>query len=72
MDLLEKLGVLICFLPPYSSDLNLTEELFSEVKYSLRANEHLTSEDLETPLLIAFSSVTAKDCQGWITHAGYC
>ena len=71
VELLENLGVLIYFLSPYSPDLNPIEELFSKVKSSLRANEHI-HEDLETLLLMAFSSVTPEDCQGWIRHAGYC
>ncbi len=69
-ELLESLGVLLYFLPPYSPDFNPIEELFSKVKLSLRANEHL-QEDLETLLLMAFLSVTPEDCKAWISHAGY-
>ena len=72
VELLESLGVLVYFLPPYSPDLNPIEELFSKIKAYLRANEHSIQEDLECLLLMAFSSVTAQDCQGWIRHAGYC
>lgn len=71
VELLESLGVLVYFLPPYSPDLNPIEELFSKIKSYLRANEHTIHKDLETLLLMAFSSVTAGDCQGWIRHAGY-
>ncbi len=68
--LLESLGVLIYFLPPYSPDFNPIEELFAKVKSSLKANEHL-QEDFKTLLLMAFSSVTPEDCKGWVKHAGY-
>ena len=69
---LEGLGVLVYFLPPYSPDHNPIEEAFSKVKYWLKANEHtMQHEDLETLLVMAFSSVTINDCIGWIQHAGY-
>ena len=69
---LEGLGVLVYFLPPYSPDLNPIEEMFSKVKYWLKGNEHtMQHEDLETLLTMAFASVTASDCRGWIQHAGY-
>ena len=71
VELLESLGVLVYFLPPYSPDLNPIEELFSKIKAYLRANEHTIHEDLESLLLMAFTSVTAQDCEGWIRHAGY-
>ena len=63
VELLESLGVLVYFLPPYSLDI---------IKSYLQANEHTIHENLETLLLMAFSSVTAGDCRGWIRHAGYC
>ena len=68
VELLENLGILVYFLPPYSPDLNPIE-LFSEIKSYLQANEHTVHEDLETLLLMTFSSATAEDCQGWIRHA---
>ena len=32
-------GAKLCFLPPYSPDLMPLEEVFSKVKYVLKANE---------------------------------
>lgn len=55
------------------SGLNpIGERFFSKIKAYLQANEHTIHEDLETLLLMAFSSVTTQDCHGWIRHAGYC
>ena len=69
---LEDLGVLVCFLPPYSPDMNPIEELFSKVKYVMKANEFdLEGQDLETCILSGFASVTADDCKKWIQHSGY-
>ena len=72
--LLEDLGVLVYFLSPYSPDMNPIEELFSQVKYSMKANEHaldLVGYDLETSILCSFASVTSNDCVSWIKHSGY-
>lgn len=66
--LLERLGVLVFYLPPYSPNFNPIEELFSKNKSYLRATEH---QPLETLLLMAFSSITVTDCISWINHAGY-
>ena len=70
-ELLESLGVLVYYLPPYSPDLNPIEELFAKVKAALKANERIIHEDLETLLLMSFLTVSSQDCQGWIRHAGY-
>ena len=70
VELVEGLGVLVYFLPPYSPDYNPIEELFSKLKSVLKANEY-TCEDFKTQLLMAFSSISVQDCQNWIQHAGY-
>ena len=40
-DIITSSGALIRFLPPYSPDLMPLEEVFSKVKYFIRANEHV-------------------------------
>ena len=67
--MLEEVRVLEHFLPPYSPDLNPIEEAFSKVKSNLKT-EFENSLDIETLLLASFTSITPKDCQGWISHAG--
>ena len=53
------------FLPPYSPDFNPIEELFSKVKYVMKANEvYMEDHDLET-------LVTSDNCKNWIEHSGY-
>ena len=47
LQFLEDLGVLVYYLPPYCPDLNRIEELFSKVKYVMKANEFdLEGQDL--------------------------
>ena len=40
-DLFRQMGILLLFLPPYSPDLNLAEEMFSFVKNYLRKHDNL-------------------------------
>jgi len=67
--MLEQVGVLVHFLPPYSPDLNPIEEAFAKVKLSLKTDIQ-DINDIETLLLASFTEITPEDCQGWISHAG--
>ena len=71
--LIESIGALVVFLPPYSPDFNAIEEAFSSVKSYLKANEAVlqASDDIEDVLTAAFASITPHQCQAWIKHAGY-
>lgn len=61
---LEDLGVLVYFVPPYSPDFNPIEELFSKVKYVMRASEFdLEGQDLKTCIFSGFCSITSDDCR---------
>lgn len=72
-ELISSTGALVRFLPPYSPDLNPIEEAFSKVKAYLRENDTIYSAIKDARLLIAtgFSTITAEDCHGYFTHAGY-
>lgn len=62
-------GILVLFLPPYSP----IEELFSYIKYYLKAHDDII-EAVGDPLPIihsAFQSVSKSQCDGWINHSGY-
>ena len=66
---INEVGSLVIYLPPYSPDYNPIEEAFSKVKQTMKTLDE-TYYDLETLLLLGFSSITSKDCQGWINHSG--
>ena len=67
--MIEQVGVIVHFLPPYSPDLNPIEEAFSKVKSELKHVEKtMDIDDIETLALAAFSSITQEDCLGWISH----
>ena len=71
--MIEEVGAIIQFVPPYSPDFNPIEMTFSKVKYALKEMEDsMADSDLETLMLTAFASVTPQDCQGWIKHSLNC
>ncbi len=72
-ELFKSSGIVVLYLPPYSPDRNPIEELFSYIKYYLKRHDELLQAvpDPTTVIQDAFYSVTADQCNGWITHAGY-
>ena len=67
--MIEDVGAMVQFLPPYSPDFNPIEEAFSKVKSEMKLLERTTDvSDTETILLTAFASITPQDCQGWVSH----
>lgn len=66
---LQSVGILVIFLPPYSPNYNQAEELFSYVKYYLKENDELL-QVISKPLDVlrrAFDSVTRAHSIGWIS-----
>ena len=69
--LLQGVGVLIHFLPPYSPDFNPIELLFSKVKTTIKTLEQqMERSDTETVVLAAFAEITQEDCCNWIKQSG--
>ncbi len=72
-EVLQSVGVLVIFLPPYSPDYNPAEELFSYVKYYLKEHDEIL-QAISSPMDVlrsAFDSVTSVHCNGWISDSGY-
>lgn len=73
--LIQSVGALVHFLPPYSPDMNPIEELFSKVKGCLKENDAFIQTVEEKGIMDfvegAFDSVTQDDCYSWFEHAGY-
>ena len=72
-DLLHQAGVLTLYLPPYNPDLNPTEEAFSYVKAYLKKHDDIIQAgiSLVSVLQSAFDSISARECNAWITDSGY-
>ena len=73
--LIEEVGAIVIYLPPYSPDIMPIEECFSKVKAYLRANDPLIQvlegSEIEDAILSAFASVAPSDCYGWVKDCGY-
>jgi transposase len=69
--LVEARGCELVYLPPYSPDLNPTEEAFSKTKGFTRNAEARTHEALVEATGAAVSAVTARDARGFFEHCGY-
>ena len=69
--LLQQIGVLIQWLPPYSPDFNPLEEAFSKVKLMMKAMEAemQANEDIDTVVYSAFSCITSQDCLQWVKNS---
>jgi len=68
---LERAGVTVWHLPPYSPDFNPIEKMWSKVKTCLRRAKARTQTALLRAIAEALRSITASDAQGWFQHCGY-
>lgn len=66
-------GARLCYLPPYSPDLNPAEGVFSQVKSIMKMNNDLFQVTSAPRAILAsiFGMVTADNCHGHISHSGY-
>jgi len=69
--LIEEAGATLLFLPPYSPDMNPTEEVFSKVKSVLRKVAARTREALVEATGGALDMITTEDIRGFYTGCGY-
>ena len=75
MSMVESIGALVLFLPPYSPDYNPIEELFSKLKAMIKhfeTEQEMQEMSVEEIILAAFTTITQDDCCSWIEHAGIC
>lgn len=73
-DLIEtQAGSKLCYLPPYSPDLNPAEGIFSQVKSIMKSNHQLFQVYSASRALIAlaFNMISTQDCIGHISNSGY-
>ena len=73
VDAINATGVLLIFLPPYSPDFMLCEELFSQSKNYIQQN-HIACQDSPDPELMvldSFLQVTDEEIRNYIRHAEY-
>lgn len=73
--LVDRFGVRLEYLPPYSPDLNPIEEAFSQIKHFLRRHNDYYGAMEDNGILYdmyeVLDIVTPEDATGYIVHAGY-
>ena len=72
VDMIEQVGAMVMFLPPYSPDFNPIEALFSKLKKTIKQFEQeleADEMDLETIVYSSYCHITPQDCRNWITAA---
>jgi transposase len=70
IEAIERDGISVWHLPPYSPDYNPIEQMWSKVKGILRSIKARTAEALLEAIGVALRAVTATDAQGWFAHCG--
>ena len=68
---LQRRGVLVKFLPPYSPDFNPIENAFSKIKEAVRRARPRTLEALIEAVGAALRAILQEDIRGWFEHCGY-
>lgn len=68
--LLQKVGIKLLYLPPYSPDFNPIEKMWSKIKAILRKLKIRSLSLLPQGIAEAFSLVQPSDCLGWFSAAG--
>ena len=64
-------GCSLLFLPPYSPDLNPSEEAFSKIKLFVNACHARTHDALEGAVAAALETISMQDILGWFEHCAY-
>ena len=70
-ELIQAKGAKICYLPPYSPDLNPIEECWSKLKAKLRLANARTPAGLLQALKRSLQTITAGNAKAWFHHCGY-
>jgi transposase len=70
-ELIEREGVEVLYLPPYSPDFNPIEEAFSKIKNLIRKAGARVREALIEAIGAALSEVSEEDTVAFFEHCGY-
>jgi len=68
---IEAAGATICYLPPYSPDLNPIEKLFSKLKTLLRRAAMRTADALWNHIGNLLDAFSPEECRNYFTSSGY-
>jgi transposase len=68
---IEAVGARVCYLPPYSPDLNPIELAFAKIKALLRQAAARTVSDLWQAIANILRAFSPNECAAYLRHAGY-
>jgi transposase len=68
---IEATGATLCYLPPYSPDLNPIEQFFAKLKALLRKAAARTVDALHAAVADALNTCSASECLNYLAEAGY-
>lgn len=71
ISMIESVGAVVWFLPPYSPDLNPIEKMWSKVKQFLRSAKARTQEVLIKAIADALETISNQDAAAWFISCGY-
>lgn len=71
VEMIERAGCRVVFLPPYSPDFSPIELMWSKVKQLLRSAAARTVDALQIAVGTALTAITPADCRGYFEHCGY-
>ena len=70
-EIIEAAGARPVYTPPYSPEFNPIENSISKLKQYLRSVSPRTWDEYIQAIADGLRSITAEDCRGYFTHAGY-
>ena len=70
-EIVESVGAIVLYLPPYSPDFNPIEQMWSKIKAYLRKVKARTVDTLLSAIPYAFTEVSLSDIFGWFSACGY-
>jgi len=68
---IEAADAILCFLPPYSPDLNLIELAFAKIKHWMRTTQKRTVDDTSWHIGHLVATIQPTECANYFANAGY-
>jgi transposase len=68
---IEAAGATLCYLPPYSPDLNPIEQAFSKIKALLRKVAARTIDALWNAIANILKAFSPRECAAYLRNSGY-
>lgn len=68
---IEGVGAMLCYLPPYSPDLNPIEQAFAKIKALLRKAAARTVEHLWQAIADILQAFSPAECAAYLQNSGY-